>query len=72
MMEEYSADYSAFKRLRIFFAKGYFSGMEFRAAVKNLFNKDYEAPTSSSSAYQLPDDLPMPGTNFFLELGYTF
>ncbi|MCF8131299.1 MAG: TonB-dependent receptor [Deltaproteobacteria bacterium] len=45
------------------------NGLEVRAAVKNLFNKDYTSPTGPG---ELPDDLPMPGINFFLELRYTF
>ena len=44
-------------------------GLEVRAAVKNLLNKDYISPTGPG---ELPDDLPMPGINFFLELRYTF
>ena len=44
-------------------------GLEVRAAVKNLLNKDYISPQSSN---YLPNDLPMPGINFFLELRYTF
>ena len=45
-------------------------GLEARAVVKNLFNKDYTSPTDEYDL--LPDDLPMPGINFFLELRYTF
>ncbi len=44
-------------------------GLEVRAAVKNLLNKDYVSPQNS---IYLPDDMPMPGINFFLELRYTF
>ena len=44
-------------------------GLEVRGSVLNLFNKDYTSPTSLS---ELPDDIPMPGINFFLELRYTF
>jgi outer membrane receptor protein involved in Fe transport len=44
-------------------------GLEARAAGKNLLNKDYTFP---NFAGYLPDDLPMPGINFFLELRYTF
>jgi outer membrane receptor protein involved in Fe transport len=40
-----------------------------RAAVKNLLNKDYITP---QRPIYLPNDLPMPGINFFLELRYTF
>ena len=43
-------------------------GLEVRAAVKNLLNKDYITPT----APELPDDMPMPGINFFLEMRYAF
>jgi len=44
-------------------------GLEVRASVLNLFNKDY---TSPSGPGELPDDFPLPGINFFLELRYTF
>ena len=44
-------------------------GLEVRGMVYNLMNKDY---TSSQGPGQLPDDMPMPGINFFLELRYTF
>ncbi len=44
-------------------------GLEVRAAVRNLFDKDYTAPATPGL---LPDDIPMPGINFFLELRYTF
>ena len=43
--------------------------LEVRGMVYNLFNKDYTYPTASG---ELPDDIPMPGINFFLELRYTF
>ena len=45
-------------------------GPEARAAVKNLFNKEYTSPTENYG--WLPDDLPMPGINFFFELRYAF
>ena len=44
-------------------------GLEARAAVYNLFNKDYTAPSAEG---ELPNDMPMPGINFMLELRYTF
>ncbi len=44
-------------------------GLEVRGTVYNLFNKDYTSPTGPG---QLPDDMPMPGTNFFVELRYAF
>ena len=44
-------------------------GLEVRGSVLNLFNKDYTSPTAPG---ELPDDMPMPGINFFLELRYTF
>ena len=44
-------------------------GLEVRGSVYNLFNKEYTHPTVPG---ELPDDLPMPGINFFLELRYTF
>ena len=45
-------------------------GLEARAVVKNLFNKEYTSPTDEHEL--LSDDLPMPGINFFLELRYAF
>ena len=50
------------------FLKG-LKGLEVRGSVHNLFNKEYTSPTAPG---ELPDDLPMPGINFFLELRYTF
>ena len=50
------------------FLKG-LKGLEVRGSVHNLFNKEYTSPTAPG---WLPDDLPMPGINFFLELRYTF
>ena len=44
-------------------------GLEIRGMVYNLLNKQYTSPTSPT---ELPDDMPMPGINFFLELRYTF
>jgi outer membrane receptor protein involved in Fe transport len=44
-------------------------GLEARGTVYNLFNKDYTSPTGIG---ELPDDTPMPGINFMLELRYTF
>jgi len=44
-------------------------GLEVRGSVLNLFNKQYTDPSSPGT---LPDDLPMPGINFFVELRYTF
>ena len=44
-------------------------GLEVRGGVYNLFNKEYTSPTAPG---ELPDDMPMPGINFMLELRYTF
>ena len=44
-------------------------GLEVRGSVYNLFNKDYTSPTGPG---ELPNDMPMPGINFMLELRYTF
>jgi iron complex outermembrane receptor protein len=48
------------------FLKG-FEGFELRGSVHNLFDKDYTSPQPWNC---LPDDLPMPGINFFLEARY--
>jgi iron complex outermembrane receptor protein len=44
-------------------------GLEVRGMVYNLFNKQYTSPTGPG---ELPDDMPMPGINFFVELRYAF
>jgi len=44
-------------------------GLEVRGSVLNLLNKDYTMPTAAG---ELPNDMPMPGINFFVELRYTF
>jgi len=50
------------------FLKGY-EGLELRASVYNLFDKDYTSPTGPQ---QLPHDLPRPGRNFLFEISYKF
>jgi iron complex outermembrane receptor protein len=50
------------------FLKGY-EGLELRASVYNLFDKDYSSPTGNN---ELPDDLPRPGRNFIIEVKYKF
>jgi outer membrane receptor protein involved in Fe transport len=49
------------------FLKGY-EGLELRGSVYNLFDKDYTSPQDP----RLPNDLPMPGINFLLEIKYGF
>ena len=49
------------------FLKGY-EGLEIRASVYNLLNKDYTAPTGPF----IPNDLPRPGRNFMFEMKYTY
>jgi len=49
------------------FLKGY-EGLELRSSVYNLFDKDYTSPQDT----RLPNDLPMPGINYLLEMKYTF
>lgn len=44
-------------------------GLEVRGSVLNLFNKKYTSPAGPG---ELPDDVPMPGINFFVELRYAF
>ena len=56
------------------FLKGY-EGLEFRASVYNLLDKDYTSPTGPGTSIRppaLPNDLPMPGINYLLEIKYTF
>jgi len=50
------------------FLKGY-EGLEMRASVYNLFDKDY---TSPAGRLELPQDIPMPGRNFLVEVKYKF
>lgn len=48
--------------------KGY-EGLELRASVYNLFDKDYTSPAGNQ---ELPQDIPRPGRNFMVEMKYTF
>jgi len=50
------------------FLKAY-EGLEMRGSVYNLFDKDYTSPVGVS---QLPDDTPMPGRSFMVEVKYKF
>ena len=49
------------------FLKGY-EGLELRASVYNLLDKEYTSPQDP----RLPNDLPMPGINFLVEMKYEF
>ena len=49
------------------FLKGY-EGLELKGSVYNMFDKDYTTPTGP----EIPNDLPMPGINFLLEIKYKF
>jgi len=42
--------------------------LEFRGSVYNLFDEDYTMPSGPS----LPNELPMPGINFLVEMRYKF
>ena len=50
-------------------AKEIFKGLEIKASLFNLLDKDYNDP---SPANTIPTDLPRPGRTFFLEFGYGF
>ena len=50
------------------FLKGY-EGLELRASVYNLFDKDYTSPAGNQ---ELPQDTPRPGRNFLVEAKYKF
>lgn len=50
------------------FLEGY-EGLEMRASVYNLFDKDYTSPNGTQ---QLPNDLPRPGRSFIMEVKYKF
>ena len=49
------------------FLKGY-EGLELRASVYNLLDKEYTSPQGT----ELPNDLPMPGRNHLFEIKYDF
>lgn len=46
------------------------SPWEVAVAGRNLFNTDAREPTTGANAILLPDDLPLAGCNFFVELRY--
>jgi iron complex outermembrane receptor protein len=50
------------------FLKGY-EGLELRASVYNLLDKDYSSPAGNR---ELPQDIPRPGRNFLVEAKYKF
>jgi len=45
-----------------------YEGLEFRASIYNLLDKEYASPQDT----RLQDDLPMPGINFLLEVKIRF
>ena len=56
------------------FLKGY-EGLELRGSVYNLFDKDWSMPIPAMTPAGLPaipNDWPMPGINYLLEIKYTF
>jgi len=56
------------------FLKGYW-GLELRGSVYNLFDEDWSYPVDSMSFLGLPvipNDLPMPGRNYMVEIKYDF
>jgi iron complex outermembrane receptor protein len=50
-------------------ARKFIDGLELRGSVYNLLGADYSFPTPANT---LPEDLPMPGRTFMVELQYTF
>ena len=51
------------------------SPWHFSFAVRNLFDADVREPTpgpDESGMIKIPYDLPMPGINYFIEIGYRF
>ena len=48
------------------FLKGY-ENLEVRGSIYNLFDKDYTCPEAI-----LPNDMPQPERNFFVEVKYKF
>jgi len=56
------------------FLKGY-EGLELRGSVYNLFDKDWSNPTPAGTPPlppPIPNDWPIPGINYLLELKYKF
>jgi len=56
------------------FLKGY-EGVELRASVYNLFDKDWSSDmpdVTDDGSPRIPNDLPIPGINYLLEIKYTF
>ena len=56
------------------FLKGY-EGLELRGSVYNLFDKDWSGPVeelTEDGLPKIPNDLPMPGINFLVEMKYRF
>ena len=49
--------------------KEFFKGMEVKASINNLLDKDYNDPSQLNT---VPTDLPRPGRTFYIELGYEF
>ena len=49
------------------FLKGY-DGLELRGSVYNLFDKDW----SRLTPIEIPNDWPIPGINYLLEMKYKF
>ncbi|HYW91529.1 MAG TPA: TonB-dependent receptor [Gammaproteobacteria bacterium] len=50
------------------------SGIELAASVRNVLNQDAREPSllSTSSTVNVPNDLPLPGRNFYVSLDYRF
>ena len=48
-------------------AKEFFNDLKIKASLNNLLDKDYNDPSPINT---LPDDLPRPGRNFFIEFEY--
>lgn len=48
-------------------ARNFLKGLELRASVYNLLDKEYRDPAPQDT---LPDDFPRPGRSFFIELHY--
>jgi len=56
------------------FLKGH-EGLELRGSVYNLFDKDWSMPMEVMTPVgspAIPNDLPIPGINYLLEIKYTF
>ena len=72
MKNDYDTSNIGFKLRRKDIRQG---NWNFAVGVRNLFDSDAREPTEGSNKYgivEIPNDLPLAGRNYFLELRYRF